>query len=783
MLVLMTTVLLVAGGCTAVMLTAKSLPLDKMKDIQFASTLYDKKGKEVTKLGPTQREYVHMKDVVSRKLLENTFVAVEDRRFYSHNGVDFRAIARAVVDNIKKGHRAEGGGTITMQVARNVVLENIEKTYTRKLKEVAVAWNLERDYTKEQILQAYLNFIYLGNDVQGIKMAAKIYFGKDLTKDELKPQEAALLASLPKAPSTYDPYRNPKLAKERRNLVLSLMAREGVITEAEKSKYQQTDLGVNPKYLRKYLKADRFQAYKHFIMIEASRRFGIPEKELATGGYQVYSYLDSKAQTAMEDAFKRDSLFKNRKDLDGGATMVDPKTGGVAAIAGGREYLGRGYLLRSTEKGQPGSAIKPITVYAPAVEEKGYNEYSTVQDPAGFQVGSWRPQNLQKRYYGSLPLKDVVAKSLNVATAWLLTEKVGMDTAAEYGEKMGLPLNQQDKESPAALALGGLNEGVSTVEMAQAYTAFDNKGTMMKAHAVKKITTRNQEWETESDITRGNQVFSPKTAYYLTRMLRYNVQQGTGRNAQLSDGRDVAGKTGTTQNSKRAWFVGYTREYVMAAMVYNKENGKVELTGGEYPARIFRAVMADALAGTPISRFENPGVKEPEPPFTLKAVDLKGRYLKGDPSVQLNWNDYSDRLQYRVERTEDGSNWSTIGQTEDGSWTDYDIRVGGNPLDDFFRGGKGSYTYRVIAVDTKTNEVSDPSNTVTVKIEPEQKPPNEPGEQQGDIQGDQQGEQQGGEPGTQQGDQQGNQQGDQGEQIGIPGGDQDQAPLRRRRRG
>ncbi|MFC4075579.1 PBP1A family penicillin-binding protein [Salinithrix halophila] len=794
LLVILTTLLLVAGGSSVVMLSAKSLPLDKMEEIQFASTIYDKKGKPVTRLGSNQREYVKMKDVVSRKLIEEAFVAVEDRRFYSHHGVDFKAIARALVRNVIQGRKAQGASTITMQVARNVVLENTKKTYTRKLKEIAVAWNLERDYSKNEILEAYLNYIYFGNEVQGIQMAAKIYFGKDLTKDKLEPKEAALLAGMPKAPSRYDPYRNPDKAKERRNVVLMVMAEQGIISEAEKEKYQKADLGVNRKYLKKYVKSDHYQAYKHYVMNEAEERFGIPEEELATGGYQIRTTLDAKAQRAMEKAFKNDSLFHNRKELDGGATILDPKTGGVAAIAGGREYLGRGYILRSTDPGQPGSAIKPITVYAPAVQEKEYNEYTPVKDPPGFQVGNWKPKNFQGRYYGEVPLKEVLAKSLNVATAWLLTEKVGLDTAAQYAERMGLNLEAHDKSSPAALGLGGLTKGVDTVQMAQAYSAFDNNGRMTDAHAIEKITTQDKEWEPRTEIEKNQEVLTPKTAWYLTRMMRYNVQQGTGQNAQLPDGRDVAGKTGTTQGSKRAWFVGYTREYVMAATVYNTENGQVELSGGKYPARIFRKVMAETLEGTPVSRFVNPGVEEPKPPFVLKAVDLKGAFDPGSRSIRLSWNDYSDRLQYRVERSEDGSNWTAIGQTEDGAWSDTNIEI--PPPGDPFGGVRPTYTYRVIAIDTESNKEADPSNTLTVQVSPpiEEPPPppgNEegdeaPGDQRGDQQpGDQLGDQGGGLPG---GDQQGGQgeqggqgqQGNQGDDITIP---EDQWPQRRPRPG
>lgn len=734
LLVLITTALLVAGACSVIMVSAKSMPLDRLKHVDVASTIYDVNNRPATKLGSTNKEYVHMEDVPSRKLIEGAFVAVEDRRFYNHHGVDFKGLMRAMVHNVLQGRKAEGGGTITMQVARNVILESNTKTYARKLKEVAVAWNLERKYHKKDILEAYLNFIYFGNDVQGIQMASKIYFGKDLTREKLEPQEAALLAALPKAPSTYNPYRNEEKALERRNLVLDLMAREGVISQEERDRLHQTELGVDRKHLKKYLKTDKYVAFKHLVMEEAKERYGISETELATGGYKIQTHLAPQAQLAMEKAFDDDALFQKKEELDGGATMIHPQTGGIAAIAGGREYKGQGYVLRSKEElKQPGSAIKPITVYAPAVQEKGYDEYSVVPDPPGFRIGNWQPKNFQQRYFGKLPLKQVLAKSLNVATAWLLENKVGRETAVEYATRMGLQLNHKDRSSDAGLALGGLTEGVNTIQMAQAYSPFANNGHMTDAHAIRKITRENREWKAEKEVERNQQVLTPKTAYYLTRMMHYNVQQGTGTSARLPDGRDVAGKTGTTQNSREAWFVGYTREYVMSAMVFNQGDGKVELSGGGYPAKIFRRVMAEALQGTQISRFSNPGVPEPRPPFQLKPVQLSASYDADQQVVRLKWNDYSGRLKYRVERSEEGGNWQAIGETSSGAYTDGSMVIP-EPAEGLpgSNSGKKTYQYRVIAVDTVENKEAAPSNTAQIQLVSEPPPPEQPGDEGGD---------------------------------------------------
>lgn len=720
MLVALTSFLLAIGGCLAVMMSAEAMPLEKMNDFKFASTIYDKTGKPVAKLGPN-REYVPMNEMKSKELIRRTFVAVEDKRFYEHSGVDWKGMARAVVANITKGGGSQGGGTITMQVARNIILEEREKTLSRKLREIGIAWGLEIDHSKDEILDAYLNYIDFGNQAMGIQMASKIYFDKDLTKDELEPQEVALLAGLPKATTTYNPYLNPDKAKQRRNVVLMLMAEQGIITEEEKKKYQKMDLGVNKKYLSKHMKFDEFQAYRQYVLSEAKERYGLSEEDLILGGYDIHTHLNPKAQKAMETALKDPAMYHNHQDLDGGATMIDAKTGGIAAIGGGRRYMGRGYPIRALEKMQPGSSLKPITIYAPVVEEKGYHSYTMVKDPPGFSVGNWKPQNYQRQYYNELPMQDAVAKSLNVAAGWLLYNEIGMEKAVEYAEKAGIRLSEQDKSSPAALALGGMTVGENTLHMAQGYMGFANNGKMTPAHAIKKITYKGELKEPLKELKKNQQLYSPKTAYYMTLMLKYNVHsgQGTGSNARLPDGRDVAGKTGTTQGSKQAWFVGYTNEYVMAAVVFNtKSSNTIPLSGGQYPARIFQRVMAETLSGTPVSKFERP--KGVEDPFQLRAVnDLRGSYNASSNVVNLTWTNYHERVKYRVERSEDGSDWQALTETEQGSFTDSNIVApGSGGLFETLFGGGGpqQYYYRVVAVDKRTGNEAGASNSVVITI-------------------------------------------------------------------
>ncbi|MFD1394336.1 transglycosylase domain-containing protein [Kroppenstedtia eburnea] len=601
MLVLSTTLLIIMGGCTAVMMTTNLYDLESLKNMQFVTTIYDHQGKKATTLGDAQREYVEL-DKVKTPELAQTFVYVEDERFYKHNGADLKGLGRALAVDLLTMSPAEGGSTITMQVARNLILNDRDKTFMRKVSEITLAYNLERKYTKKEILEGYLNYIYLGNGVSGIQMASKIYFGKDLTKEKLEPHEVALLAGLPKAPEGYNPYQNPKAAKQRRNVVLKKMAEFELITEEEKEKYQKKDLGINQKHLNKYKKPEHFQAYREHLLKEAEERYGLNSQELVNGRYKIYTGLNKKAQLSLERALKDDSFYKGSDKLDAGATMIDPKTGAIAAIGGGRHYL-PGFPNRALAPIQPGSSIKPLTVYAPAIQDKGYNENSMVSD-APFTYNGWSPRNMDRTYHGTVPLKVVAGKSLNVSTARLLTEVVGVNKSYEYGQKLGLKLEPADK-SPAPLALGGLTKGVSTLQMAQAYSTFVHDGMYTEAHTITKILDVDGDLvEPKKKVKKDVKVFSKDTSRTMTRILKYAVDYGTGQNAKLPDGRDIAGKTGTTQGSKIAWFVGYTPEYVMATTVFNDNGGQVDLTGGEYPARIFHKVMSDAVKGTKVSRFK-----------------------------------------------------------------------------------------------------------------------------------------------------------------------------------
>ncbi|MCS1351549.1 transglycosylase domain-containing protein [Mechercharimyces sp. CAU 1602] len=695
-----------------VALTAKIYDLDEMQQMQFASTLYEAKGQPALTMGDSNREHIALEDIQT-PLLVKTVLAVEDSRFYEHNGVDYYGIVRALTVNARTLKPAEGGSTITMQVARNTILHSRKKRMVRKIREVFISWNLERRYSKDEILESYLNYIYLGNNVRGIKMAAKIYFDKDLSTDKLEPHEIAMLASLPKGPDIYNPYKNPKLAKERRNTVLAVMANSGLITIEEKKKYQAADLGVNPDYLSKHIKNDPYQAYVDLVVQEAAERYEMEAEEFVNGGYKVYTALRPSIQTSLEESLDANETYQGQNNLNSGAIMLDPSTGEIVSVGGGRNYK-HGYTHGALLRRQPGSTIKPITVYSPLIEEHGYNEYTQVSDDP-YHIGDWKPQNADQTTHGSVYLKTAVAQSYNITAARLLHEVVGEDKAYTYGSTAGLTLDEKDR-SPAALSLGGLTYGVTTKEMAEAYSALANGGEKTEAHAIRQIVDADGNEIQPKTERKTIQWISKKSAYYMTRLLQYAVDHGTGNNAKLADGRVAAGKTGTTQNSDVGWFVGYTPELVMAVMVYQEDpTQQSTLAGGTIPAHIFQKTMSRTLEGEPIRSFRNPGVPLPQPPFQLQQVqDLQGSYTQSSQSISLTWSDQGKRVAYEVQRSIQNQDWETLTTVDKGSYTDTlkdaDLPTPSEDEEEW------AYSYRVIAIDQQSGKTSSPSNLYQVTL-------------------------------------------------------------------
>ncbi|NGP44847.1 PBP1A family penicillin-binding protein, partial [Bacillaceae bacterium SIJ1] len=495
-----------------------------------ASELVDEDGQLLTKLYVQNRDPVtadHIPDHVKQ-----AFVAVEDSRFYDHHGLDLRSIGRAVVRNVQAGGKVEGGSTITQQLAKNVFL-SADKTWLRKAKEAVIALQLENRYSKEKILELYLNRIYFGHGAYGLGAAANTYFGK--TVDELTVDEGALLAAIPKAPTHYSPIEQPDSALERRNLILSLMADQGFLTAEEAVRYKGRTmhaslhgLGENPA----------FYTYIDLVLEDAAKRYQLSREEVLTGGYTIEVPLDEALQEKIHQAFVNQDNFPQlgEQTSQGSFVMLDNKTGAVIAAEGGREYVPRGFN-RIYAKRQPGSVFKPLAVYGPALD-LGYGPYALLEDQQQ-SYGSYSPTNYNGVYQGQQSMYDAVISSGNAAAVWLLNE-IGLERGKEKLLQAGVPV--QDEGLP--MALGGTKEGITPMSIATMYRAFANEGKTSSPHVITALYDQEGEL-VEAKVPEDVSLFSKQTAWYMTRMLEGVMAEGTG--AGHGYGGAIAGKTGTTQ--------------------------------------------------------------------------------------------------------------------------------------------------------------------------------------------------------------------------------------------
>lgn len=690
---------------------------DKM-DMMEASIIYDANDQEMRVLAQENRELVDKNEIP--KKVAYAFIATEDRRFEQHGGVDFWAIGRAIAKDIVARSAVEGGSTITQQLAKNMFL-NSDKTFFRKGTEMSIALALEENMDKDDILTLYLNRIYFGKGAYGIKAASKKYFGKsDL--NQLETWEIATLAAIPKAPSAYSPLNNPEKSKERRNVVLKLMFDQGYITEEEKNKSQAME------YVAPAGQNDEFQAFTDYVINEAADKFKLEEEVIRRGGYKIYTTINVAAQRSMDQAFNNAKLFQKdgpEQKMQGGMVILDNKDGGIVAISGGRDYANKG-LNRALAQRQPGSSFKPLIVYAPAMELQGdkYNPYTLLTDEQK-SYGNYSPRNYDGVYKGQVTMFEAVRKSINAPAVWLLNE-IGVKNATNFVDKMGIKLDSK-QDNNLAIALGGLTKGVSPLAMAQAYSAFPNNGTMYTAHSIRKIVD-NDGGETVAKVEK-TKVMSPKTAYYMTELMKGVVDGGTGTAAKLN--RPTAGKTGTTQldlkglekNNRDAWFVGYTPEWSAAVwMGFDKTDTKhyVLPASGSFPAAMFKEVMTKAMAKMPVKQFVKPdGVPDlTEPPKTV--TNLSAEYIKdGLPKVKLVWtsdenNDFGAYQVFRKEAKE--AEFKQIMEMVKGTLEVNDISV---------KPGE-AYEYYVIPFNTQSSQAGEKSNVVSVQVPAESASPTPP---------------------------------------------------------
>jgi penicillin-binding protein 2A len=698
---------------------ARNYEIDESKLLMWeATTIYDRNNQPVESLFVENRKYIPIQEI--NPLLPEAFLAVEDQRFYQHQGIDLRAIVRALYKDIIARSKVEGGSTITQQLVKNVFLHN-EKKWLRKTEEVLIAIKLERKYTKDQILEMYLNYIYFGHGAHGIGAAAQVYFDK--TVEELTLAEIAMLAALPKAPNNYSPLRanNEDRSEQRRKLVLRLMEDQGKITSKAREEAENSQLELNIKGVSKN---PALLTYVDMILEEAEKQYGISSDEIMIGGYEIHTALDLKAQEAMYEALDVESKVSNdlfptagpEQIVQGSMVMMEQQTGAIVAIMGGRDYVRKGLNRATSDVRQPGSTFKPIAVYAPALET-GWHPYDLVNDEQ-IEYGGYKPRNYDGKYRGEVPMLEALQWSYNAPAVWLLNQ-IGIDKGVSYSSLFGF-----DGKRELGLALG--NVGASPLQMADAYSAFANQGIMMEPYLIEKIIDR-EGVDIGKRQLKYQQVVSAQTAWYMTKMLETVVKEGTGKRAQLKH--PVAGKTGTTQvpsghkGVRDAWFVGYTPYYTAAVwMGFDKldKSHVMDSSGGNHPAKVFNYVMERTLADRPVLGFEKPqGVEELKPPVRLDPIqDLTAfvtLYSDLSVSVDLEFTPTPDeRAGYTIYRTDEATgeqkviaeNLTTSQLINETGWVDKDVYL------------HGKYSYVVVVVNLETGQFGEESNRVYVEVTP-----------------------------------------------------------------
>lgn len=534
--------------------------------LEQSTTIVDENGEEAGTLYAQKGTFVEI-DEISPHVV-NAVISTEDQRFYKHRGFDPIGIARAALGYvINRGQIVGGGSTITQQLAKNAYL-TADQTLMRKFRELFLAIEIEKHYSKELILEMYLNNSYFGNGVWGVEDASLKYFGK--TADEVTVPEAATLAAILKAPSHYNPLDNYERSINRRNVVLSLMSETDVITEEEKVAYQQTDLTL----IDKYNSTDGYQYPYYFdaVINEAWNKYGIEEEDLLNNGYTVYTALNQTYQQQMDAAYASNlHIFEKAADgisAQSASIALNPKTGGVNAVVGGvGDYTFRGFNRATQMKRQPGSVMKPLAVYAPALEA-GYEPDSLIKDELlSYGEEEYTPTNLSGQYQGEVPMYEALANSYNAPTVWLLNE-IGIRRGIRKVKDFGLPIAEED-ENLSAIALGGMETGVSPLDIASAYSVFPNEGVRHEPHFITKIVDATGAVIVDNSKVKSKRVLSSDVAEEMNSMLLSVYETGTARNNKPAH-YQVAGKTGTTQTGKGSgsldqWIVGYTPDIVITS--------------------------------------------------------------------------------------------------------------------------------------------------------------------------------------------------------------------------
>ncbi|MEG1581921.1 MAG: transglycosylase domain-containing protein [Clostridia bacterium] len=543
----------------------------------------------------------------------NAFLSSEDKKFYSHHGIDVKRIIGATITNIGKGKFAEGGSTISQQLIKNTHLGS-EKTINRKIKEIKLTMELEKKYSKNKILEMYLNKIYFGNSVYGIESASKFYFNKKATNLTLS--ESAMLAGIISSPSNFNPKANLTSAIKKRNIVLKTMKNDGKINENEylsainqKIKVPSSTLNYESEY------------YKETIL-EATKLLKLSEDDLKSRPYIIKTYNDNELQLTMQNNLNE---FFKTNELDNSclqSLVIDSKTGKVIA------HVNNSNISSSSLKRQVASTIKPVLVYAPAFEYNGLSPENYIEDNE-FSINGYNPQNANKQYHGNIKIKDAIALSLNVPAVKILNE-TGIEESKTYAKKLGITFDNNDNN--LSLALGGFTTGITMKQITNSYLPFSNFGKMITSTYIKEIISPNGKIVYQ-DKTTPKETISPATSYLINTCLRETVQKGTASKLK-SLPFYVCSKTGTTgkdltKKNTDALNISFTSEHIIGTMIFDPTNNGFSplINGGTYPTFYTEDVLK--------TLYSKHIPKNPVIPKEISMIKLSENALTSDNKLKL----------------------------------------------------------------------------------------------------------------------------------------------------
>ncbi|MBR1460482.1 PBP1A family penicillin-binding protein [bacterium] len=592
MFVLISSALMLAGF-VALNLYLSSLPkIDHLEDFKpnIVTKFYSEDGEIIKTFTAYTYDKVDLNDVPEE--LRKAIIATEDKNFYHHRGYDLFGIIRSSIQNVLARHAVQGASTITQQLARILFLSN-ERTLSRKVKELEVATRIEKTISKDKILEMYMNNVYLGAGAYGVSAAAKIYFNKKL--NQLTLSELALLAGLPQAPSVYNPYNNPDLAKNRRNQVLKRMRTMRYITKEEYESAIEDPIKLSN--IPQLYTTNRAPYFSDFVMKELES-LGFSENDVIHGGYRVITTLDSKVQDKVNESILTNMRLYGLtgKSQQAAVFSYSPLDGRILAYAGGKNYGESQYDRVTQAIRPPGSAFKPF-VYAAAME-KGYSPNDIVDDHP-ITSAKWSPRNYGNKYRGKIPVYKALMISSNVCAARVIKE-VGIRAVIQMAKNLGITT---DLQYDYTISIG--SNGVKLFEFVRAYGAFANGGYVVEPFSVIRVEDSRGRVLYKAPKTKSSHQLTLKTAAEMTAMMKTVIQSGTGRAADI--GKPAAGKTGTTDDYRDAYFVGYTPSIVTGVWVGDDNNKQMKgLTGGTIPAKIWHDVMVVATASYGNRDFEYP---------------------------------------------------------------------------------------------------------------------------------------------------------------------------------